>query len=348
MGKHKHQHQKRKKSSDNDSSEQLSKSARHGEQSECVSEVLCTANTVLYGPGTPTQTNTAYPPVFSPNTPQYEAGVAVLPESPTLNCNTPPPTYINLTPNAVSVPNSADQQTTMASNPTNADIMAYLTRIDSKLSVVDKKLETLDKLEKTVDKVEKKVDNFENELKQLWVRVEFGLKESSDKFKHVNERLDAEFRQMNDKLKTMETQISDRDLTPRSELDTMRNLCFKCIEETDADDSVDNLIECVERVLTAINVDVKIVCARRVGDRSAQVNGRHNRPRPAIVTLESTAQRIVVLRAKNALRLNDAFKSIYIEPDKTRHERIVEANMRTIARKIGGLRVRGGRIIDQQ
>ncbi len=108
------------------------------------------------------------------------------------------------------------------------------------------------------------------------------------------------------------------------------------------------MIECVERVLTAINVDVKIVCARRVGDRSAQVNGRHNRPRPAIVTLESTAQRIVVLRAKNALRLNDAFKSIYIEPDKTRHERIVEANMRTIARKIGGLRVRGGRIIDQQ
>lgn len=52
-----------------------------------------------------------------------------------------------------------------AQEPSNADIMSCLQRIDLKLSEVDKRL-------KTLELVEKKVDSFEQEMKKLWLYVQ--------------------------------------------------------------------------------------------------------------------------------------------------------------------------------
>ena len=73
---------------------------------------------------------------------------------------------------------------------------------------------------------------------------------------------------------------------------------------------------------------------------------QHNRP--VIVTMETKEQLPTVLKAKHNLRQHQHYSDIYIEKDKTRHERILEAFMRTIVNKIDGLRVRGGRVIKEQ
>lgn len=194
--------------------------------------------------------------------------------------------------------------------------------------------------------MENRLDKFEVDMKSYLNSTITSLR--ADMSTEFN-RVDAQIQGVHEKIQSMESQINPliTDMNPRSEFDTVRNICIKNINETDEGDSVDNLKNSVAQIFTALSVDVNMVCARRVGKRGDQVNDDQTRPRPAIITLESTAQRNTVLKAKASLRLTDEYKRIYIETDKTRHERISEANMRTIAKKIG-LTVRGGRIIKPQ
>ena len=71
----------------------------------------------------------------------------------------------------------------------------------------------------------------------------------------------------------------------------------------------------------------------------------HEVAQTAIVTFRSTEQKASVLKSKRNLRNIEQYKRIYIEPDKTRQERIMQANTRKIVQRIAGLKVRGGRVV---
>ena len=62
--------------------------------------------------------------------------------------------------------------------------------------------------------------------------------------------------------------------------------------------------------------------------------------------LSSREDRNAILSSKRQLSTKERFKRVYIEPDRQRHERITEANMRLLAKKCPGLEFRRGRIID--
>jgi len=68
-------------------------------------------------------------------------------------------------------------------SPTNADILAKLTRIEASIGQVNIKLKTLDILET-------KVNSFEKDLKRLWLHVEDKTKETTDKLNKVDDKVD--------------------------------------------------------------------------------------------------------------------------------------------------------------
>ena len=52
-----------------------------------------------------------------------------------------------------------------------------------------------------------------------------------------------------------------------------------------------------------------------------------------IVVLSSSEDRNAVLSSKRQLSTKERFKRVYIEPDRQKHERIIEANMRLLVKK---------------
>ena len=204
--------------------------------------------------------------------------------------------------------------------------------------------------------LETRLDKFENEMKSMINTSVSSLR--SDMNKELS-RVDSKIKDLSGKINMLETRNESiptehqpGGVGPRSELDTERNLCFKNIVEEDLNDGTEKLCVFVSKILSDLNIDVNVVAVKRIGEKrvengnTAQQRPRQNRP--VIVTMETNEQTHTVLKVKRNLRQHQLYGDIYIEKDKTRHERILEANMRTIVNKIEGLRVRGGRVIKDQ
>ena len=172
---------KRKKSSENSDSGKSttqSKSAKYdevpsgskglmdGSSVGSISEALQSANSVLYDQ-CPPGIEQLYPSVFE--TPlKSNNSVSTAKDSSNL-CNQP----------SMATGGENVQRSKMpAQEPSNADIMSYLQRIDLKLSEVDKRL-------KTLELVEKKVDSFEQEMKKLWLYVQDNNKALDTKISRI-------------------------------------------------------------------------------------------------------------------------------------------------------------------
>ena len=69
-------------------------------------------------------------------------------------------------------------------DPTNADIMKFLEKIDNRLNTVENKLETLHSLEC-------KVDNFEKEMCKMWNYIQDENKITSEKINMVSEKAES-------------------------------------------------------------------------------------------------------------------------------------------------------------
>lgn len=65
------------------------------------------------------------------------------------------------------------------------------------------------------------------------------------------------------------------------------------------------------------------------------------------MTFANEKQRSEVLKNKRKLRDIEEHKTVFIEPDRSRHERIQEANMRRIVKSIPNLQFRGDRVVEK-
>jgi hypothetical protein len=80
----------------------------------------------------------------------------------------------------------------------------------------------------------------------------------------------------------------------------------------------------IDRILTKLNVDTKcITYTRRF--RSTNVGSR---PPPVLVQLINESDKFAVLKAAKELRKIDGYKDVYINPDMTQAERILDKQMR--------------------
>ena len=192
-----------------------------------------------------------------------------------------------------------------SSSPTNLDILKYLRRIESKMTVMDNKLNKLDSLEQ-------KVSNFDSELKKLWTFVHDQFKDNKDAMLKVSERIDTlEFslgiaQDQITQLTSDKAKVNDSLLYVQSQ--SMRNnLVFTGITEDPHERP-----EVTERKLCQFMVE-KLKLAQDVVDgfrlervhRMGDYSGRNvatNKPRNIVAKFLQFKDRELVRRARSNLK----------------------------------------------
>ena len=89
------------------------------------------------------------------------------------------------------------------------------------------------------------------------------------------------------------------------------------------------------------NEDVVVTRIERVN------RGPQHKPKALIVTLNSSGQRTAVMKNKHKLRTSDVgdFREVFIDPWQPKHERVLQANLRLIAKAVPSLEMKGGRLV---
>lgn len=190
-------------------------------------------------------------------------------------------------------------------SPSNSDILKYLKRMDSKISVMDNKLNKLDVLEQ-------KVSSFDSELKKLWTFVHDQFKESKDAMSKVSERIDTlEFslgiaQKQITQLTSDKAKVNDSLLYVQSQ--SMRNnLIFTGITEDPREkpEVTESKLRqfMVEKLKLAQDMvdGFRLERVHRMGDYSVRA-GASNKPRNIVAKFLQFKDREIVRRARTNLK----------------------------------------------
>jgi hypothetical protein len=221
MGKHeRNRREKRKISSEGDNNGQSQKAGRlsnlNSADSLSVSDILHKTNSVLYNDETLNLSDVFY----KESSPETNSG----------NMATPTSTQ------------KSDMATTSncPKDPSNADIVTYLKRIDDRLSLMDKKFEEIDKIGKNVEGVN-------GDLKKIWAYLHDIDKKTSERLSLIEEKtesVDFALAQASSKISSLEKQRDElkNDLTYLQSQSMRSNLVFTNIPEdpTENPDTTEN------------------------------------------------------------------------------------------------------------
>ena len=146
--------------------------------------------------------------------------------------------------------NSAEQEPSSVTEPTNRDIMNCLLNICGRIEVVEKKLCVIEQLEK-------KIDNSERELKGIRVTMQEQTKHVDERISNVEEKVDAA--DMSTVLITSRVEVIEKERESLKEeiaylkLQTMRNsLIFTGISEIGENESPHQTEEKLRRHLVHV------------------------------------------------------------------------------------------------
>lgn len=178
------------------------------------------------------------------------------------------------------------------------------------------------------------------------------IKENMDKLKS---EMTLEFAQVDNKIKELETKMKDVEfkLTQNVNIENSANsvhpkLVFKNVQPID-NESEESLKVYANGLLRALELDFDVLKVERITAHLNRTAASPNqRPKPLIVSFADETQRTNVLRNKRKLKNNENFSNIYIEPDRSRRERMQEANMRRLVKAIPDLEFKSGRIVQKE
>ncbi|MEW8547194.1 MAG: hypothetical protein AB2693_27090 [Candidatus Thiodiazotropha sp.] len=281
MGRHKNPN-KRKNSSDGTSAQ--SKNARNGGSpvNNSVSDSISQANSVLYGDDSTLDIDNSV----------FETSLSSLQDG-------------SMSDSGDKVVGGTSAGGDSSDSPSNSDILKYLKRMDSKISVMDSKLNKLDLLEQ-------KVSGFDSELKKLWTFVHDQFKDSKDVMSKISDRIDTlEFslgiaQEQITQLTSDKAKVNDSLLYVQSQ--SMRNnLIFTGITEDPREKPEDTESKLrqfmVEKLKLAQDIvdGFRLERVHRMGDNSARA-GASNKPRNIVAKFLQFKDREIVRRARSNLK----------------------------------------------
>lgn len=203
-----------------------------------------------------------------------------------------------------------------------------------------------------------KISDNQNALKQSLEQRISDLEQSlrndiSDKIGTLRSEIEIEFAHVDTQMDQLKQKIS----AVEEQTETLRNasqqpsasqnpkLVFKNIKlENDTEKTENGLKNCVNEILKSIGLDFSAKSVEYIG---SQETNRQREKVPLMVKLETEENRSEILRNKRKLKEVEKFKNVYIETDKSRHERIQEANIRHIIRSLPNLQLKGGRVMNK-
>lgn len=202
--------------------------------------------------------------------------------------------------------------------------------------------------------LEKRISDLEENLRKdisekmstLRSEIEAELENMNAKFESLNRKVEI-MKKQNEKL---QDSVSHQP-TP-NEVKQFPKLVFKNITlDNETDNTERGLLNLANEILQAIDLDISPKSVSIIGSKEESENGqeraRHRSKVTLMVNVESDQHRSEILRNKRKLKDVEKFKYVYIEPDKSRHERIQEANIRQIIRSMPNLQIRGGRVMSK-
>ena len=182
------------------------------------------------------------------------------------------------------------------------------------------------------DSLQKKLDSVKTEL-------ESSIKElKNDLYLEIG-ALRAKIDSVEAKVLTLEKETSPQEGPGNSDL----NIIVKNLEEPKADEPdpegylTKSVLEIFEEL--SVEVNVKTVVRSEFGSRPLK---------PVIVTVSNREEINQVLKAAHNLKNSTSWSKIYLERDRTRQERMLEANLRRLVRASPNLEFRKGRIIEKR
>ncbi len=203
----------------------------------------------------------------------------------------------------------------------NGDVMAAIASLRQSM---ESRLENIkqDFSQQMADNTKKMMENTQVEGGVLTAKVE---------------RLEARLQELEEK-----RDRRDEELTlPPIPLE-QRRVVIKHVKEEEGEDEV-SLRQSVGEIFEAMDVDVTVVEVKRIKNPS-----RPNPKPPIQVTVPDKESRDNIMKNKRTLKDVDRFKSVFVEADKPRREREMEANIRRIVKGIPSLSFRRGRVTEAQ
>ncbi|XP_071091296.1 uncharacterized protein MCAP_0864-like [Haliotis cracherodii] len=192
----------------------------------------------------------------------------------------------------------------------------------------------------------KKMDTFEKHMiKRMEETVNIKLQEVREdmkcEIKQINNRISKIDSKQSTEIDNVNKQLNDmKSAVGKKEEDLIKlNLIFRNVIESEGE-NVKNKVNSVLKDGMRLK-DVDIVHAERKSNRE---ESRY--PGVIVATCRSMEDKSLILQSKSKLQHSRNFKDIFIMNDKTRQQRLHEANLKTIAIAIGNekVRVRGARL----
>lgn len=184
-----------------------------------------------------------------------------------------PSASVNLNNSVVDSSNSCEKgekadmataEATSKGEPTNADIMACLRKIDSRLSSVDNRISCMDKRLSALEEVKSKVEGFDKELKRLWTVLEDRNKQNDERMRKIEEKSESQdfaCGMLNDKVIELEKEkdaLKDEVIYLQSQ--SMRNnLVFSNIPEAQGESNEQAELKIKEFIFEKMKVAKEVV-----------------------------------------------------------------------------------------
>lgn len=178
--------------------------------------------------------------------------------------------------------------------------------------------------------------------------------EISKGIQSLKDEMSMEFAKVDNKIRTLENKMLkyESDLHVKNttqsainENSSQHKLVFKNITHDTSD--MESPKAYVNGVLNAIGLDFNVVDVQKIGGKNNGTTNNSNQSKTVLVTFSDGKERIDVLRNKRKLKDTEDYKTLYIETDRSRHERMQEANLRRIIKSIPNLEFRGGRVVEK-
>ncbi|CAG2202982.1 unnamed protein product [Mytilus edulis] len=192
-------------------------------------------------------------------------------------------------------------------------------------------------------KVSNNQESLRQSMEQRITNLEVSFKtEISSKMKSLKDEINIEFAKFDNEIQSLKHKIDTLEKgesstnTQVSQNITHSKLVFKNVPNTDTGDSEDSLKAYINGIITYLELDFNVTTVQCVGSNTNQQN------KTVLVNFDNETQRVNVLKKKRKLKDNPMYSHVYVESDKTRHERMQEANIRKIIKTIPSLEIRGG------
>ena len=237
----------------------------------------------------------------------------------------------------------------MATTPTGGTVSASKTEfnLEHVCQLITEVKVSQDLLRASIDQ---RLTNIEKMFK---MQLETCMKDLKDSIDLDMAKMENRIMAMEDKICSLETPAgSSTGATGNTETYMRQSdesvLIFKNLVETESE-TIDELKTYVQSILSSIDTHADVISLERLGKQTTSDSSDHSEnqrkwERPVKVVFANREQRNAILRAKRKLKSSEHFSDVYVEPDRTRHERIIEANIRAIVKSMPTLEIRRGRV----